>query len=194
MMRGKRLRIWGAIAVALVVTISAAAMTATEAIKAAAGGDGGSSRRDDDPRRHRQEGAAVRRRGRSRPARAKIADHLTQAAELFPEGSDEGEVQDLGQAGDLDRPRALRRDLREHPPGGGRAAVCDGGRGVSARSRQARERLQELSRHVPPAQALRLSSRAKGIAAGLAIAAVAAVGDAVCPHRGPSERTSPAGL
>jgi cytochrome c556 len=87
-----RLRIWSAIAVAAVVTISAAAMTATEAIKA---------------RQEAMEGigkemgafGAIAKKekpfdaGVVQASAAKIADHLAEAAELFPEGTDEGEVQ-----------------------------------------------------------------------------------------------------
>jgi len=83
---------WSAIAVALVVTISAAAMTATEAIK---------------DRQKAMEGVregmmtlgAIAKKeqpfdaGVVQASGAKIADHLAKAAELFPEGSGEGEVQ-----------------------------------------------------------------------------------------------------
>ncbi len=90
-MRGMRLRIWGAIAVALVVTISAVAMTATEAIK---------------QRQEAMEGirdammslGAIAKKEQPfdvdvvRASGATIADHLTQAAGLFPEGSEKGEA------------------------------------------------------------------------------------------------------
>ena len=91
-MSGTRLRTWSAIAVALAVTVSAAALTATEAIK---------------QRQKAMEGvrdgmmnlAAIAKKEKPfdadvlRASSAKIADHLAQAAELFPAGSDKGEVQ-----------------------------------------------------------------------------------------------------
>ena len=97
MMSGMRLRIWSAIAVALVVTISAAAMTATEAIK---------------ERQHAMEGVrdglmalGAMAKG-TQPFDAevvkanaeKIAANLAQAAELFPEGSEAGDVQTWAKA------------------------------------------------------------------------------------------------
>ncbi len=92
MMSGTRLRIWSAIAVALALTISAAAMTATDAIK------------------HRQKAMegirdAMMTLGgiakKEQPFDAevvkasaeKIAGNLAHAVELFPEGSDAGDVQ-----------------------------------------------------------------------------------------------------
>ncbi|MDX2436832.1 MAG: cytochrome c [Acidobacteriota bacterium] len=92
MMNRKSLRIWGTIAVALAVTVSAAAITATEAIK---------------QRQKEMEGVrdglmtlgAIAKKEQPFDATvvkdnaAKIADHLALAAELFPEGSDKGEVQ-----------------------------------------------------------------------------------------------------
>ena len=91
-MSGKTLRIWGAIAVALVVTISAAAMTATDAIK---------------QRQEAMEGVrdgmmilgAIAKKQQPfdaevvKASATKIADHLARATELFPEGSDTGDVQ-----------------------------------------------------------------------------------------------------
>jgi cytochrome c556 len=91
-MSGTRLRIWCAIATAAVVTISAAAMTATEAIK---------------ERQEAMEGirdammvlGAMAKKEQPfdadvvKGSAKKIADHLAQAAELSPEGSDTGEVQ-----------------------------------------------------------------------------------------------------
>jgi cytochrome c556 len=91
-MSGTRLRIWSAIAVALVVAISAAAMTATDAIK------------------HRQKamegvrdammtlgGIAKKQQPFDaevvKTSAEKIAGNLAHAAELFPEGSDAGDVQ-----------------------------------------------------------------------------------------------------
>ena len=87
-----RQRIWSAIAVLAVVAISATAMTATDAIKErqkAMEGvrDGmmalGAIAKGDQPF-----DADVVKAGA-----AKVADHLAQAAELFPEGSDTGDVQ-----------------------------------------------------------------------------------------------------
>jgi cytochrome c556 len=92
MMNGMRLRTWSLITVALVVAISAAAMTATEAIK------------------ERQEAMEGVRDGMmalgaiakgTQPFDAevvkgnaeKIAGNLAQAVELFPEGSEAGDVQ-----------------------------------------------------------------------------------------------------
>jgi cytochrome c556 len=91
-MSKKKLSVWSAIAVALVVTISAAAMTTTEAIKA---------------RQEAMEGVrdgmmalgAIAKKEQPfdpeviQASAAKIADHLAKAAELFPEGSDAGDVQ-----------------------------------------------------------------------------------------------------
>lgn len=91
-MSGKRYQIWGTIAVVLAITVTAAAMTATEAIK---------------QRQKEMEGVrdgmmalgAIAKKeqpfdaGVVKDNAAKIAGHLAQAAELFPAGSDEGEVQ-----------------------------------------------------------------------------------------------------
>lgn len=91
-MSGKRLRIWSTIAVVLAVAVSAAAMTATEAIK---------------QRQKEMEGvrdgimnlSAIAKKEQPFDASvvkenaAKIADHLAQSAEMFPAGSDKGEVQ-----------------------------------------------------------------------------------------------------
>jgi cytochrome c556 len=91
-MSGTRLRFFSAIAVLVVVTISAAAMTATDAIKErqkAMEGvrDGmmtlGAIAKGDQPFDADVVNASA----------AKIAGHLAQAAELFPEGSDTGDVQ-----------------------------------------------------------------------------------------------------
>lgn len=86
------LRISSVIAVAVVVAISAAAMTGTDAIKERQKEMAGV-----------REGimalAAIAKKEQPFSAEvvqangAKIAEHLTQAAELFPEGSDQGEVQ-----------------------------------------------------------------------------------------------------
>ena len=90
-MSGTRLRIWGATAAALAVTISAAALTATDAIKQRqkameAVGDGmkvlGAIAKQEQP----FDVDVVR------ASAAKIADHLGKAAELFPEGSETGEA------------------------------------------------------------------------------------------------------
>jgi cytochrome c556 len=92
MMSGKKLRIWGTIGVALAVAVSAAAITATDAIK---------------QRQKAMEGVrdglmtlgAIAKKeqpfdaGVVKDSAAKIADHLAEAAELFPAGSDKGEVQ-----------------------------------------------------------------------------------------------------
>jgi cytochrome c556 len=92
MMSGKKLRIWGTIGVALAVAVSAAAITATDAIK---------------QRQKAMEGVrdglmtlgAIAKKeqpfdaGVVKASAAKIADHLAEAAELFPAGSDKGEVQ-----------------------------------------------------------------------------------------------------
>ena len=87
-----KLRISGAIAVAVVVTISAAAMTATEAIKqrqkAMEGVRDGMMSLGAIAKKEQPFDAAV-----VQASAAKIADHLAQAAELFPEGTDAGEVQ-----------------------------------------------------------------------------------------------------
>jgi cytochrome c556 len=91
-MDGKRLFIWGAIAVAFVVTISVAAMTGTEAIKQRQKtmdgiGNGmktlGAIAKNEQPFDAEVVHASA----------ATIADHLAQVAELFPEGSETGEVQ-----------------------------------------------------------------------------------------------------
>ena len=91
-MNRKRYFIWSAIAVAIVVTISAAAMTATDAIK---------------QRQKAMEGnrdglmalAAIAKKEQPFDAEvvkstaAKIAEDLEKASKLFPEGSDQGDVQ-----------------------------------------------------------------------------------------------------
>ena len=84
-----KLRISGAIAVAVVVTISAAAMTATEAIKqrqkAMEGVRDGMMSLGAIAKKEQPFDAAV-----VQASAAKIADHRAQAAELFPEGTDAG--------------------------------------------------------------------------------------------------------
>jgi cytochrome c556 len=93
-MNGKSFQTWGviAVAVAVAVTVSAAAITATEAIKQrqkAMEGvrDGmmalGAIAKKEQPFDVDVVGASA----------GKIADHLAQAAEFFPAGSDQGEVQ-----------------------------------------------------------------------------------------------------
>lgn len=91
-MSGTRLGIWSAIAVMAVVTISAAATTATDAIR---------------QRQRAMEGVrdgimtlgAIAKKEKPFDAEvihasaAKIASHLERSAGLFPEGSDAGEVQ-----------------------------------------------------------------------------------------------------
>ena len=85
-------RIWGAVAVAVVVTISAAAMTATEAIqqrqKAMEGVRDGMMTLGAIAKNQQPFDADV-----VKASAAKIADHLMEAAELFPAGSDTGDVQ-----------------------------------------------------------------------------------------------------
>jgi len=87
-----RFRIAGAVAVAIVITISAGAMTATEAIK---------------ERQKEMEGvreammtlAAIAKKEQPfdaevvRTSAAKMAGHIEKAEKLFPEGSGEGEAQ-----------------------------------------------------------------------------------------------------
>lgn len=96
-MIGKRFFIWSAIAVALVVTISAAAMTATEAItkrqKAMEGVRDGMMAIGAIVKQEQPFDAEV-----VQTSAAKIADHLATAAELFPEGSGEGEVETWAKA------------------------------------------------------------------------------------------------
>jgi cytochrome c556 len=91
-MNTKRLVIWCAIAPALVVTISAAAMSATDAItqrqKAMEGVRDGIMTLGAIAKNEQPFDAEV-----VQASAAKIAGHLAQAAELFPEGSDAGEVQ-----------------------------------------------------------------------------------------------------
>ena len=91
-MNTKRLVTWCAIAPALVVTISAAAMTATDAIKqrqmAMEGVRDGIMTLGAIAKNEQPFDAEV-----VQASAAKIADHLAKAAELFPEGSDAGEVQ-----------------------------------------------------------------------------------------------------
>ena len=91
-MRATRLGIWSAIAVSVVFTISVAAMTATEAIK---------------QRQKAMEGVrdgmmaigAIAKKEQPfdadvvKASATKIADHLEQAVELFPAGSDTGEAE-----------------------------------------------------------------------------------------------------
>ncbi len=91
-MSGLKARVWSAVAVALVATISFAAMTSTEAIK---------------QRQKEMEGvygamktfAAIAKKEQPfdaevvQAAGATMAAHLATAAELFPEGSLEGDVQ-----------------------------------------------------------------------------------------------------
>ena len=90
-MKTTRFRTAGAVAVAIVITISAGAMTATEAIK---------------ERQHEMEGvrdammnfAAIAKKEQPfdaeviRTNAVKMAGHLEKAEKLFPEGSGEGEV------------------------------------------------------------------------------------------------------
>jgi cytochrome c556 len=92
MMNGLKVRVCSTIAVMLVVAVSAVAMTATEAIK---------------QRQEEMEGVkngmmtlgAIAKQEQPFDAEvvqasaSKIADHLAKAAELFPAGSAEGEVQ-----------------------------------------------------------------------------------------------------
>ena len=91
-MNGTRFRIWSAIAVAAVVTISAAAMTGTEAItqrqKAMEGVRDGMMALGAIAKKEQPFDAGV-----VQANAAKIADHLAEAAALFPEGSDAGDVQ-----------------------------------------------------------------------------------------------------
>ena len=91
-MNAKRIVIWCGIAVALVVTISAAAMTATDAItqrqKAMEGIVDGMKTLGAIAKNEQPFDAGV-----VQASAAKIAGHLAKAAELFPEGSDAGEVQ-----------------------------------------------------------------------------------------------------
>jgi cytochrome c556 len=91
-MSGLKLRIWGAIAMALVVAISAAAMTSTEAIKqrqkAMEGVRDGMMTLGAIAKKEQPFDAEVVKASATR-----IADHLAQAEVLFPEGSGEGEVQ-----------------------------------------------------------------------------------------------------
>jgi len=91
-MNRKSITVWSAIAVAILVTISAAALTSTEAIK---------------QRQKAMEGVrdgmmalgAIAKKEKPFDAEVVafnatlIADNLTQAAELFPAGSDQGDVQ-----------------------------------------------------------------------------------------------------
>ena len=94
------------IAVSVGVAISVAAMTATEAIKqrqkAMEGVRDGMMALGAIAKKEQPFDADVVRANAT-----KIADHLEQAAELFPAGSDNGRGRDLGQAGDLDRPRSI---------------------------------------------------------------------------------------
>ena len=91
-MSGSKLRVWGAIAAALVITVSAAAMTATEAIQER-------QKEMDGVYEAMKAFAAIAKKEQPFDAEvvqssaAKMAGHLAKAAELFPEGSAEGEVQ-----------------------------------------------------------------------------------------------------
>jgi cytochrome c556 len=96
-MSGLKRHVIGAIVVAAVVTVSVAATTGTEAIK---------------QRQKEMEGvygamktfAAIAKKEQPFDAEvvqasaAKMAGHLAQAAELFPEGSDQGDVQTWAKA------------------------------------------------------------------------------------------------
>jgi cytochrome c556 len=96
-MNGTKLRVWGVLAVAAVVAISATAMTGTEAIR---------------QRQKEMEGvrdgimvlSAIAKKEKPFDAEvvqasgAKIARHLEQAVGLFPEGSDTGDVQTWAKA------------------------------------------------------------------------------------------------
>ena len=96
-MSGTKPRIWSAIAVAVGVTIAVAATTSTEAIK---------------QRQKQMEGVrdemmilgGIAKKAQPFDAEvvhasgAKIADHQAQTAELFPEGSDTGDVQTWAKA------------------------------------------------------------------------------------------------
>ena len=88
----RRLFIWSAITVAVAVAISAAAITATEAItqrqKAMEGVRDGMMALGAIAKKEQPFDADV-----VKSSAAKIADHLAQAAELFPEGTDSGDVQ-----------------------------------------------------------------------------------------------------
>jgi cytochrome c556 len=92
-----RLSIWCAIAVVLAVAISAAAMTATEAIqqrqKAMEGIREAMMALGAIAKKQQPFDAAV-----VQANAATIAENLAQAAELFPEGSDAGEVQTWAKA------------------------------------------------------------------------------------------------
>lgn len=92
-----RLSIWCAIAAVIAVAISAAAMTATEAIQqrqqAMEGVRDGMMALGAIAKKQQPFEAAV-----VAANAAKIADHLDQAKELFPEGSAEGEVQTWAKA------------------------------------------------------------------------------------------------
>jgi cytochrome c556 len=91
-MSGLKLRIWGGIAVVLVVAISAAAMSGDEAIKerqkAMEGVKGGIMTLAAIAKKEQPFDAEV-----VHASAGKIADNLEHAAGLFPEGSDKGEAQ-----------------------------------------------------------------------------------------------------
>jgi cytochrome c556 len=91
-MSNKRLFIWSAIAVAVAVAISAAALTATEAItqrqKAMEGVRDGMMALGAIAKKERPFDAEL-----VQASAAKIAENLAHAAELFPEGTDSGDVQ-----------------------------------------------------------------------------------------------------
>lgn len=93
-MSGRELRTWGTFAVVALVAISVAAMTATEAIK----------EREETMEGIRDEmkvlGAMVKNEQpfdaeAVHDSAAKIAEGFSRAAELFPEGSDSGDVETL---------------------------------------------------------------------------------------------------
>jgi cytochrome c556 len=96
-MRTKKFLTWSVMATAIVVAISAAAVTATEAIQ----------QRQKEMEGVREGmmalGAIAKKEQPFDPAvvqanAAKIADHLEKATALFPEGSDQGEVQTWAKA------------------------------------------------------------------------------------------------
>ena len=93
-MRTTKVRLWGAIAVSALVAVSVAAMTATEAIK----------EREKTMEGIRDEmmvlGSMVKNETpfdaeAVHDSAAKIAEGFSHAAELFPEGSDSGDVETL---------------------------------------------------------------------------------------------------
>lgn len=96
-MIGSKIRIWSAIAVTLVFTVSAAAMTGTEAIKerqkAMEGVKEGIMTLGSIAKKEQPFDAEV-----VKASAAKIADNLAHAGELFPEGSEAGEAQTWAKA------------------------------------------------------------------------------------------------